>query len=157
MNAQPRTNGTRTNGNGRDQSATYAAPPGATAGDEASVGVLLKQLAHEVPALLTNEIALAKSEARENMRETKEAVAAVASGGVVLLGGFIVLLMAAVYGLSTVMASWLAALIVGGVVALAGWAMVQAGKKKFHHDALRPDHTLSSLNKDKDAIRGRTQ
>lgn len=152
MNAQP-----STNGNGRDQSATYAAPPSATVGQEASVGVLLKQLAREVPALLTNEIALAKSEARENMRETKGAVAAVASGGVVLLGGFIVLLMAAVYGLSTVMAPWLAALIVGGVVALAGWAMVQAGKKKFSRDALRPDHTLSSLHKDKDAIRGRTQ
>lgn len=152
MNAQP-----RTNGNG--QSATYTSIPSAsaTAGDDASIGTLLKQLVREVPALLTNEVALAKSEARDSMRQTKEGVAAVASGGAVLLGGFIVLLMAAVYALSTMLAPWLAALIVGGVVSFVGLAMLEAGKKKFRADKLRPDHTLSSLHKDKDAIRGRTQ
>lgn len=122
---------------------------------EPSVGTLLKQLMREVPALLTNEVALAKSEMRENMQHTKAGVASLATGGAVLLGGFIILLMAAVYALSNVVEPWLAALIVGGITAFAGYAMVQAGKKKFQSESLRPDRTMNSLQKDKDVIRGR--
>nr|MBA2238751.1 phage holin family protein [Lysobacter sp.] len=81
----------------------------------------------------------------------------VATGGAVAASGLIVLMFAAVYALSEVMAPWLAALIVGAVGLLIGYAMVQAGKKKFDAEALRPERTLHSLDKDKNAIRGRTQ
>jgi len=67
-----------------------------------------------------------------------------------------VLLLAAVYGLSTVMASWLAALIVGGVVTVVGLIMVSAGKKKFEASSFKPERTMHSLNKDKDAVREHT-
>ena len=147
MSAQPNTTGT---------SGTYTATTATgTTHIEPSVGTLLKQLMREVPALLTNEVALAKSEMRENMQHTKAGVASLATGGAVLLGGFIILLMAAVYALSNVVEPWLAALIVGGVTAFAGYAMVQAGKKKFQSESLRPDRTMNSLQKDKDVIRGR--
>ena len=147
MSAQPNMPG---------QSGPYTATASPASHIEPSVGALLKQLVREVPALLTNEVALAKSEARESMRQTKQGTAAVASGGAVLMAGFIVLLLAAVYALSAVVAPWLAALIVGGVVTLAGFAMVQSGKKKFRSESLRPNHTLNSLQKDKDVIRRRT-
>ena len=124
--------------------------------DSASVGSLLKQLAHEATAMLRNEVALARSEARESMQSTKNGVAAVATGGVVALGGFVVLLMAGVYALATTMALWLSALIVGAVVLLAGVLMIQAGKKKFSSDELRPERTIDSLHKSTDAIRGRS-
>ena len=149
MNAQPhdgqsRTTGTRTNGNGHYRSTatmagstTSSTTPGTSS---ASVGHLLKELLHEGTSMLT-----------------KEGAAAVGSGGAVALSGFIVLLFGAVYGLSNVIAPWLAAVLVGGVVVFAGLAMVQAGKKKFRSESLRPEHTMHSLHKDKDAIRGRTQ
>lgn len=124
---------------------------------DAPVGALLRELAHEVPSLLTKEIALAKSEARESMRATKAGVAAVATGGAVAMAGLIVLIFAAVYALATVMAMWLSALIVGAAVMLIGYVMVQAGKKKFEAESLRPNRTIDSLHKDRDAIRGRTQ
>ncbi|MBW3549365.1 MAG: phage holin family protein [Proteobacteria bacterium] len=160
MNAQPNTNrthdpqaGTRAQaGNGHAQTGNGHAQTG-----DPSFGVLLRELAHEVPALLTKEAALAKSEMRENLRATKEGVAAVSTGGAVVLGGFIVLLMAAVYALSNVMAPWLAALLVGAAVIVVGMIMVSAGRKKFQAQSLRPDHTMSSLHKDRDAVRGRTQ
>lgn len=123
---------------------------------DASVGSLARDLLHEVPALLTKELALAKSEMRETMRETKEGLISVASGGVVVLGGYLVLLFAAVYGLSLVMAPWLAALIVGGVAAVIGFVLVSAGMRQFRAENLRPEHTLNSVRKDTDAIRGRT-
>lgn len=123
---------------------------------DASVGTLLKELMHEVPTLVTKELALAKSEMRENLESTKEGMMAVSAGGVVLLGGYVVLLMSAVYGLSNVLEPWLAALIVGGIAAMIGFAMVNAGKQKLSAQELRPDHTMRTVRKDADAIRGRT-
>lgn len=124
---------------------------------DASIGTLLRELAHEVPSLLTKEVALAKSEMRENLQQAKEATAAVATGGAVALSGLVILLMAVVYALSNVMAPWLAALLVGAGALLIGFAMVSAGKKKMDANAMTPDRTVDSLRKDKNAIRGGTQ
>lgn len=124
--------------------------------NDTSVGGLLRQLTHEVPSLITKELALAKAELNESLRATKAGAASVATGGAVLLGGFIVLLMSAVYGLSKVMEPWLAALIVGGVVVVIGLIMVSAGKKKFEASSFKPERTIHSVNKDKEAVRGHT-
>ncbi|MBA1277308.1 phage holin family protein [Pseudomonas sp. MTM4] len=124
--------------------------------NDTSVGGLLRQLTHEVPSLVTKELALAKAELSESIRATKAGAASVATGGAVLLGGFIVLLMSAVYGLSTVMEQWLAALIVGGVVVVIGLVMVSAGKKKFEASSFKPERTIHSVNKDKEAVKGHT-
>jgi len=135
---------------------TITPEPGMRAENDSSVGGLLRQLTHEVPSLITKELALAKAELTESIRATKAGAASVASGGAVLLGGFIILLMSAVYGLSEVMAPWLAALIVGGVVVVIGLIMVSAGKKKFEASSFKPERTLHSMNKDKEAVRGHT-
>ena len=119
-----------------------------------SVGGLLRQLTREVPSLFTKELALAKAELSESMRATKAGAASVATGGAVLLAGFIILLMSAVYFLSTLMEPWLAALIVGGVVVVIGLIMVSAGKKKFEASSFKPDRTIHSLHKDKEVVRG---
>jgi hypothetical protein len=148
MSAQP----------GMDRRYTAGAPDGNAGlpGQEASVGSLLRELAHEASAMVGNEVALAKSEARETLHTTGRGVAAVASGGAVAFSGFIVLLMSAVYGLSNVMEPWLAALIVGGVVLVIGALLVQSGKRKFRSENLRPEHSLNTMRKNTDAIRGRT-
>ena len=89
-------------------------PTGTTAPEnDASVMGLLRQLTHEVPSLFTKELALAKAEFQASLNSLKAGIAGVAGGAMVLLAGFIILLMAVVYGLSTMMAPWLAALIVG--------------------------------------------
>ncbi|MFC0677814.1 phage holin family protein [Lysobacter korlensis] len=163
MRSDYRPNETPRNGNGNgnnfafDDNREIGVTAGSTSSQDASIGTLLRELAHEVPALLTKEVALAKSEMRENLRETKEGVAAVATGGAVALAGLVVLLMAVVYALSNVMAPWLAALLVGAGALLIGYAMVSAGKKKFDSESLKPERTVDSLRKDKNAIRGGTQ
>jgi len=135
---------------------TVTPEPGMRSESDTSVGGLLRQLTHEVPSLVTKELALAKAELSESIRATKAGAASVATGGAVLLGGFIVLLMSAVYGLSTVMEQWLAALIVGGVVVVIGLVMVSAGKKKFEASSFKPERTIHSVNKDKEAVKGHT-
>lgn len=131
-------------------------PAVASAQDDQSVGGLLRQLMHEVPQLITKELALLKAETRENIEAAKAGVAAVSTGGAVMLAGLVILLLAAVYGLSNVVEPWLAALIVGIVAMLVGFIMVKAGSRKFDAHSMRPDHTLSSLQKDKAAISRRT-
>jgi hypothetical protein len=158
MNAQPETNPNDErpshwpSGNGHD---TAAQAHGVA--DKPGFGVLLRTLAHEVPLLLSKEVALAKREMQENLESTKAGAIAMATGGAVLLGGFIMLLLSAVYALSLVVDPWLAALIVGGSVVVAGLVMVMAGKKQFEADSLRPDRTMDSLKKDRDAVRRSTQ
>ena len=76
--------------------------PAANPEHDTSVGGLLRQLTREVPSLFTKELALAKAELSESIRATKAGAASVATGGAVLLAGFIVLLMSAVYFLGAV-------------------------------------------------------
>jgi hypothetical protein len=127
------------------------------ANEEASIGTLLKELAHEVPSMLRNEVALAKSEARESLRATKEGVAALSTGGAVMTAGLVVLLFAAVYALSNAVSPWLAALIVGGVTVFVGYMLIQSGRRKLQGDSMKPTHTINSLKKDSDVIRRRPQ
>jgi len=120
---------------------------------DASVVGLIRQLTREVPALFTKELALAKAELQESLTTLKAGIAGVAGGAIVLLAGFIILLMSAVYGLSMIMAPWLAALIVGVVVMIVGFVMLQSAKKQFEPSNLKPDRTLDALNKDQEALR----
>jgi uncharacterized membrane protein YqjE len=126
-------------------------PPGAADGDTSVLG-LIRQLAHEVPALVTKELALAKAEINESIATTKAGVAAVAGGAVVMLAGLVILLMAGVYALAMVMAPWLAALIVGVAAMVVGFLMLQSGKKQFDASHFTPERTVNSLHKDKEAI-----
>ncbi|GAB2515266.1 phage holin family protein [Lysobacter humi (ex Lee et al. 2017)] len=139
------------------RTAASATAPSSSSTADASVGTLLKELAHEVPALLRNELALARSEMREHMSEVQKATGSIATGGAVALAGLVIVLMAAVYLLSEVMAPWLAALIVGGIALAAGYMLVTAGREKLKNASLRPDRTVDSLRKDTNAIRGGTQ
>jgi fatty acid desaturase len=120
---------------------------------DASVVGLLRQLSREVPDLFSKELALAKAELQASLTTLKAGIAGVAGGAIVLLAGFIILLMSAVYGLSMVMAPWLAALIVGIVVMIVGFVMLQSGKKQFEPSHFKPERTLGALNKDQEALR----
>ncbi|MCF4998602.1 phage holin family protein [Pseudomonas syringae] len=139
----------------RDDLNVPGAKPTSTAAssDDVSIVGLLRQLSREVPALFTKELALMKAELQNSLTTLKAGIAAVAGGAIVLLAGFIILLMSAVYGLSTMMAPWLAALIVGVVVMIIGFVMLQSGKKQFEPSHFKPDRTLDALNKDQEALR----
>jgi len=92
-------------------------PPGA----DASVGELVERLSAQVSALVRDEMALATAEMKRKGVQAGVGVGIGGAGAVVAVLGLGVLAAAAVLGLATVMASWLAALIVGvALLALAG-------------------------------------
>ena len=119
---------------------------------EPSLLGLLRQRPPEVQVQFPKVLALAKVEHNASLQATKAGVAAVAGGAIVLLAGFLMLLLSAVFGLSTVMPPWLAALIVGVVVILIGLAMLKIGQRQFSPSQLTPERTLDSLQKDKESV-----
>ena len=117
-----------------------------------SAASLIGRLASEMTTLFRKEVALAKAELNEAAAQVRTATLAMAAGGAVLFAGIMVLLAAIVLLLAEFMAPWLAALIVGAVLALAGYLMLQGGKEKFDLAVLKPERTQESLRKDKELI-----
>ena len=117
------------------------------------VSVLLSDLARETGTLVSQEIALFKAELQEKLGRLGGGVGALAAGGMIAFSGWLVLLAAAVLGLSHVVAPWLAALIVGLVVLAIGGGLLLFGKSRVKADALVPERTLHSLREDQAWIR----
>jgi len=120
---------------------------------DVSVPGLIKSLADDVTHLFSQEVALAKSEVRSAVADLKAGVLSLAVGLGILFAGFIVLLGAAVAGLALFMQTWLAALIVGGVVALIGLMLLMKAKKSLNPDAMVPNRTIESLKRDEAMVR----
>lgn len=69
----------------------------------------------------------------------------IAAGGAVAYAGFLALLAAATLALALALPAWLAALIVGVVVAAIGAAVVYAGRDSLRHADLAPRETMDSM------------
>jgi xanthine/uracil permease len=114
-----------------------------------SVGALLRDLANDVTALIRQELMLARTETQEKLHQTITAVVAIIAGALVAFAALIVLLDALVYGLTEAgLQRWLAALIVGGVVAIIGFILVRKGQNDLSASRLAPDRTAANVRKD---------
>ena len=106
---------------------------------------ILGDIVGNVQQIVRAELRLATVEIREAAAKAKRGAVLLAAGtllGVLALG---VLLLAAVYALSTVMAPALAALIVGGVAAVVAGAAAAAGARQFKQVTLPPPKTTATV------------
>jgi drug/metabolite transporter (DMT)-like permease len=114
-----------------------------------SVTELLGDLASQVSALFRKEIQLARAEVGEKIGEAGSSVGFLAAGGIMALAALIVLLFALVTGLVEMgLEAWLAGLIVGVVVALAGYALLRTGLSRLKASNLTPRRTAEQLSRD---------
>jgi hypothetical protein len=130
----------------------HVGTPAASPAEPSSFTHLLRQLMDDVAVLLRKELALATSEVVHAVDDAKQGAKSMVIGGAVLYAGLLFLLAAATLGLAEVMSAWLAALIVGGSVAVIGLVMVQAGKKKMESGNFAPNRAADSVRKDKDML-----
>ena len=129
--------------------------------DERSIGQLLKELTHETSTLLKQEVDLAKTEMSEKASRVGTNLGEVAVGGAVALLGAIALVLAAVYGLGAILnnflspetASWLAPLIVGGILAAVGYSMIKKALETLKRESLTPEKTTQSLQENKEWLK----
>lgn len=125
--------------------------------DDRSLGALISELAQDTTTLVQQEVALAKAEMSEKASQVSRGIATLAIGGVVLLAGLLALLDFAIYGLAELLpedlSPWLGALIVGVIVAVIGFIMLQSGRKKIQSTTLTPNRTATSLQRDKEMVK----
>ena len=126
-------------------------------GDADSISGLFSELWRQSTTLVQEEVELAKTEVAEKATHAAVSAGAIAIGGAVLFGGFIVLLQAAVNALIPLlppdMATWLAPAIVGLVVIVIGFVMVSGGVKALDMKELAPRRTMESLRRDTNMVK----
>jgi len=118
--------------------------------EERSIGALFGELSQDVALLVRQEAQLAKTEMQQKMSKVTTDLASLATGGVVaLLGGlaltsFLILLLIDPIGLKP----WLAALLVGALLGIVGWVMLQRGLKNLKRTDPTPRRTVETIKDD---------
>jgi drug/metabolite transporter (DMT)-like permease len=88
------------------------------------------------------------------MSQVGSGLATLIIGGFVLFAGLLKLLDAAIFGIAELLppdlTPWLAALIVGVIVAIIGAVMLQKGRSNLQSGNLAPRRTAESLRRDKE-------
>jgi hypothetical protein len=124
---------------------------------ERSIGDLFGQLTQDLSLLVRQETQLAKTEIQEKISRASRDLVALAAGGIVaLIGGFaiaaaIILLLVDPVGLEP----WLAALLVGVLLAGGGYLMLQKGLRDLKTVDPAPRRTVESVKEDIQAIKER--
>lgn len=122
--------------------------------NDRSLKELLTDLTNSVTTLFRKEIELARVETSEKISQAGVAVGAIAGGGILALAALIILLQALVIALTELgLAPGLAALIVGGVVAIIAFALIYKGINDLKASNLAPTRTVESLRQDANMVR----
>ena len=130
-------------------------PSGSGAADgQAGVKDSARAVLQDLAALVRAEIALAKAEAEQALRQTAAGAGLLASAGALVWLGAQGLLVALALLLALVLPGWAAALIVSVVLLLAGAALALLAKRQLAAE-LRLDTTKQNLERDVTWIKSR--
>jgi hypothetical protein len=123
--------------------------------DDRSLGELFTELSRDASTLIRKEIELARTEITANVSRLGRHAAYIALGSAVAYAGLLTIVAALVVGLHAVgLAWWAATLIVGIVVALIGYLVVQRGLSALQRDSLAPTETIETLKENAAWARG---
>jgi hypothetical protein len=124
---------------------------------ERSVGELFGQLTQDLSLLVRQETQLAKTEIQEKIsRASRDFVSLVGGGVVALVGALglvaaVILLLVDPIGLEP----WLAALLVGALLAVGGYVMLRGGLRDLRALDPAPRRTVESLKEDIQRVKER--
>lgn len=110
-----------------------------------SLGSLFTELTRETATLFRQEVRLAKAELADKARQAGRGAAEMVVGGLVLFVALQALAAAAILALALAVQPWLAAVIVGLVLALGGILVLSRGLANVRSDSLAPRRTIDTL------------
>ena len=110
-----------------------------------SVPEVLQDIVGNLQEIIRSEFRLAKTEIKEKAERASRPAATFGIGLFLACYGTGFLLLAAVYALSTVMAGWLAALLIGTILVLAALALLSSSGKQLKDVNPAPDRTIQNL------------
>jgi len=122
---------------------------------ERSLGELFGQLSQDMTLLVRQEIQLARSEISEKLARLTTNLISVAAGGFVAYVGGLALVAALILALHDLANISLAvsALIVGAVLAIAGYLMLKRGMSELKRVDIAPRRTVENIKEDVQAIK----
>jgi uncharacterized membrane protein YqjE len=106
---------------------------------------LLQDIVGNFQEIVRSEFRLAKAEVKEEALRASKPVATFGVGLVFGFYGIGFLLLSLVYWLTTLMAVWLAALLIGATLAIVAIALLSSSGKKLKRVNPTPDKTIRSL------------
>lgn len=122
--------------------------------DDRSLGGLFAELASEIGTLVRQELRQAGTEMSQRATSAGKDVGALIAGAVVIHAAFLALVAAAIAGLADVGLSWwLAALIVGLILAGIGYAVVQRSLSAIRQADILPRHTIENVREDQEWVK----
>jgi hypothetical protein len=122
---------------------------------ERSIGELFGQLSQDMTLLVRQEVQLARSELGEKISRLTTNLISVIAGGFVAYVGALALVAALILGLHDLaeISPWVSALIVGAVLAVAGYVMLHRGLAELKRVDLAPRRTVENIKDDVQAIK----
>lgn len=118
--------------------------------DERSLGDLFSDLSQKAGLLVHQEVALAKVEMKEKAVAVGREMAIIVVGGFIGNAALLAFVAALVLGLAQVMEAWLAALLVGGVLAIVAGILIMMGINALKEIKPAPERTIATLKEDKE-------
>ena len=116
-----------------------------TVNSERTLAEVMNNIVGNVQEIIGAEFQLAKTEIKDGISKASTPAATVGVGLVISFLALGFLLLAAVNALSIVMAAWLAALVVGATLTVAGIALISSGGRKLKEVNVLPERTADSL------------
>jgi hypothetical protein len=117
---------------------------------EPTLGELLSTLSNQAGLLVRKEIELAQVEMSRKLTRAGRNAVTIGIGAFLGMGALNALVAAAVLGLAQFMEAWLAALIVGLVLALVAGLLIRMGIEKLKEIDPAPRHTIESMRENKE-------
>ncbi|MAT13829.1 MAG: hypothetical protein CMJ46_01000 [Planctomyces sp.] len=127
-----------------------------------SMSDLFKELRDESSLLLRQEVSLAKAEMAEKTAKFSRNIGYLIAGAGVAITSVLFFAMAGTVGLynglvaaglSHATSGWLAPLIIGLVISIIGYAMIQKGISTLRRASLLPEQTVDSMKQNKEWIK----
>jgi hypothetical protein len=116
--------------------------------DTRSLGDLFSTLANQASTLVRQEVDLAKSELTQKATRASREAGMIGFGAALALGGYLALVATLIIVLDLFMPLWLAALVVGLVLAGIGYAVIQQGLKGLRRLDPAPRQTIATIKDD---------
>jgi hypothetical protein len=115
---------------------------------ERPLGELFADLANETSNLVRNEVALAKVELTQKATTIGKNVGALAVGGAIAYAALLAIGAALIMLLAQAMPAWVAALIIGLIVAGVAWLLISKALTELRKTELTPQKTVETLKED---------
>jgi uncharacterized membrane protein YqjE len=110
-----------------------------------TVPEVLQDIVGNIQEIIRSELRLAKAEVKLEAAKAKSPVIMSVAGGALGLYALGFLLLTAMLAMATVMTMWMAALIIGAVLAVVSLALIGAAKARFKHVNAVPERTIESI------------